>query len=351
MSARVLLLTPSFYGIEKSIQSVLLQTGYEVSWIENKTLKFDYHGSKSKFKFLRKAYYILFRPQVWYLKRELKKIENIRFDILFAVNAHVICPYLFRKLKKRNQGLYSVLYLWDSFSMYNWIKELRYFGKVYTFDKQDSLKHKLSYKPNFYIKNMEGREEENTYDLFFAGKFSCRRFSFFDNLFSQPDISGIRTFIRLWPAYRMLLHNRLIYSILRKRIVNNEWVENYLLNYEVIEGIVKRDFLVPESLDYEVVHNVLSSSNVVLDLPYPFQSGYTHRLIEALAHGKKIITTNTAIREEKFYNSDQIKVIDEQNPQIDLKWIGEEFEFPVDKSILDLELSKWLKSIIDVAVA
>jgi hypothetical protein len=351
MSERVLLITPRFYGVEKIIKSVLEESGYAVIWIENKTLLFDFHGTNSKFKFLRRTYSLLFSPLKRYVRKELKKIEDLKFDIILAINAHIICTFIFRKLKCINPELFSVLYLWDSFSMYNWTKELRLFDRVYTFDPKDSINYRLNYKPNFYITNSTVKNPDNDYDLFFVGKFSPERLTIIDKIETLPEISGIKRYVKLWPAYKILFHNHLIYNILKWFIPENTWTKNYLINYEAFEGMIKREFIVSESIDFKDSHNYFLSSNVILDLPYRHQAGYTHRLIEALATGKKIITTNSFIQEEKFYNSDQIKIIDELNPEIDLNWVKMGVTFPVDKCFLDLELSKWLKSIINVGIA
>ena len=167
MSIRILLLTPLFYGIEDKIRSVLEELKYEVVWIENKNLTFDFHGTKSKIKLLRRIFFFLFSPQKWYLRKKFKNIENIRFDTLLSINAFIICPYLFKRLKRKNPDLYSVLYLWDSFSKYNWEKELRYFDRVLTFDPKDSKEFNLEYKPNFYISNDQQIDVCEKYDLFF----------------------------------------------------------------------------------------------------------------------------------------------------------------------------------------
>jgi hypothetical protein len=351
MTSRVLLLTPEFYGIGKKIKSVLEESGYEVIWFENKTLPFDYHGTNSKFKFLRRIYFLLFFPHIRYIKKELKKIENTRFDILFSINGYIICSYLFRKLKSKNPGLFSVLYLWDAFSMYSWTRELNHFNKVYTFDSADSEKYRIEYKPNFYVKNFKNRNQEKEYDLFFAGKFNPSRLFMVDKIISQAEYSCIKYFVKLWPAYKIFFHNHLIYMLLKKNIFKSKWTKDFLLNYEAIEGIIKREYLITKSLSYEEMQLHLLCSNVILDLPFQGQTGYTHRLIEALANGKKIITTNSNIKKESFYSSKQIQIMDKQNPEVDCNWIKEKSTFPVNSYFLDLELSAWLKSIINVEIA
>jgi hypothetical protein len=348
---RVLLITPKFYGLEKIIKSLLCESGFEVIWLENITLPFDYHGTYSKFKFLRKLYYFVFLPDIRYLKQELKKIDDLKFDILFSINAHIICPFLFRKLKSINPELYSVLYLWDSFSKYNWIKELKLFNRAITFDPKDSIKYHIEYKPNFYLKSSNSVNQETKHDLIFVGKFNPERLTVIEKINSLPDISDIKFYIRLWPATKIFFHNRFLYNFLEKSGLKSSWINNYLLNFEAIEGKVNRAYIVPESLEYTVMQYHLLNSNVVLDIPYHRQSGYTHRVIEALANGRKIITTNSNISDECFYNSEQILVIDEKKPEIDVSWVKEVTSFPVNKYFSGLELSEWLKSIINVAIA
>jgi hypothetical protein len=351
MTVRVLLITPRFYEIEKEIKSVLEESDYEVTWLENRTLPFDYHGTKSKFRLLRKIYFLLFLPQVRYLRKELRKNENIKFDILFSINAHIICPYLFRKLKKRNQKLYSVLYLWDSFSMYNWIKEARLFNKVYTFDTADSIKYKIEYKPNFYIKNNYNTISENEYDMFFMGKFSSERLLIIRKILNHPDMAGVRCFLKLWPAYKILFHNHLIYKIFKLFNLKSKWVKNFIINFEAVEGILPGEYISTDYMNYKEMQSHLLRSNVILDIQYQFQTGFTHRLIEALANGKKVITTNQNIRNESFYNPEQIHILDTQSPEIDIRWIKTKSVFQINAYFPDLELSAWLKSTFDVAIA
>lgn len=351
MSSRVLLITPEFYGLENKIKLTLEESGFEVVWFENKTLTFDYHGTNSKFKFLRRIYFLLFIPHINYIRKELKKIENLRFDIFFSINGNVICPYLFKKLKSKNSELFSVLYLWDAFSMYSWKNELKHFNKVYTFEPVDSEKYGIEYKPNFYVRSISTKKQEQVYDLFFAGKFNPFRLTVIDKILGKTEFANIKYFVKLWPAYKIFFHNDLIYLFLKMANFKNDWTKNYLLNYEAVEGILKKEYIIANSMSFEDMQYLFLGSNVILDLPFQGQTGYTHRLIEALANGKKIITTNANIKAESFFNSEQIYIIDKQNPEYDFKWIKEKSTFPVDRYILTLELSTWLKSIINVEIA
>lgn len=351
MSLRVLVISPTFYGVEKKITSALEEIGYEVSWIENKSMPFDYHSTNSKFKILRKIYFFFFSPNKRYIDKELSRFENLKFDFLFSINGFIICKYLFRKLKNQNRKLYSILYLWDSIAMYNWAKELTYFDKVYTFDQADADKFGLLYKPNFYLKNNESIIKEVRFDLFFVGKFTPFRLSILDKISVESTKYGFRSFIKLWPAFKIFPHNYIIYQVLKLLDLKFTWVKSFLLNYEAFEGYLKKDCIMTESLDFEDIQNLACLSNVIIDIPFQDQTGYTHRLIEALANGKKVITTNSNIKTENFYKSDQIKVIDFINPEFDYKWTKEEMHFPVPGFLNGLELNSWLTSIVHAEVA
>jgi hypothetical protein len=351
MAERILLLAPRFYGVEKTIESVLREMHYDVTCIENKILPFDFHSTNSKFKFLRKIWFLLFSPQKRYLREKFKKTANLKFDILFSINAHIICPYLFRKLKTRNPELFSVLYLWDSSSMYDWTNEHKLFNKVYTFDHADSVRFKIQYQPNFYIQDRINITHNDQFDLFFIGKFTPERFAIIDKIAGLPETSGLNFFVKLWPGYRNFVHYHFIYILFKVLNFKNIWIKNYLVNYEAVEGKITRDYIISESLDYYESQSHLLCSNVILDLPYQRQSGYTHRFIEALANGKKIITLNSNASKEDFYNPEQIHFLNNQNPEIDKKWVEERLTFPVSNYFSGLELTAWLKSVLNVGIA
>jgi hypothetical protein len=351
MASRILLIMPKFYGLEEKTKIALENLGYEVEWIENKELVFDYHGTKSKLKILRRIYFLIFAPHVRYLKEQLHRIEDSKFDILLSINGHIICPFLFKFLKKNNPFLHSVLYLWDSSSMYTWKKESLLFDKVYTFDREDSENLGIEYRPNFFIYEYTEMAEGNRHDIFFAGKFSSERLRILDKITNLITVHGLNSYIKVLVGNKNMIHNKLIYNFLKMTGIRSSWINNYIISFEVVEGITKRDYFIEEEIRYNELQNELSDSNVILDILYSDQSGYSHRIIEALARGKKLITTNCYIKNESFYNPDQIRIIDKENPIIDCVWIKKRENFKINSYITDLELTTWLKSLINIEAA
>jgi hypothetical protein len=341
---------PEFYGVEKKIKAIVEESGDVAVLIENKSLAFDYKCRSAKLKLLRKIYYLLFSPREQYIKKELKRLTDLKFDVLFSINCNVTCSYLFKKLKSHNSKLYSILFLWDTLGRYAWEEELTRFDRVLTFERQDAEKYNIEYKPNFYLeqKTIENRQ---SYDLFFAGKFSPERLRILDSIISQKETWRISYNFNLWPSYKIFLHNYLIYYILKKIRIKNNWTKTYITNYEAVEMKLGRDYIIKNSIRYEESQLPLYSSNVILDIPFKGQTGLTHRVIEALAAGKKIVTTNASIRNESFYDPDQIKIIDSELPDFDYQWMKERKVFPVDKNIEEQELHRWFNSMIDTRVA
>jgi hypothetical protein len=342
------LITPVFYGLERVIKTELEKSDYEVVWIENKVLKFDYHGTNSKFKLLRKIYFLLTFPRDRYIKNQLSIIDNKYFDVLFAINGHVICTYLIKNLKRKNPDLFTILYLWDSFKMYDWSEELNLFQRVITFDKEDSEGYRLEYKPIFFVTSDVIEKREEVYDLLFIGKFSSDRFYVIKNMISELNRSGIQYLFRLFPAYKIFIHNRFVYKLLKLFYSNTVWSKNFILNFEAVERHLDNEFVVEKSLSFEEFSNLSLTANAILDLPFKNQSGYSHRLIDALGKGKKVITTNRRIVDENFYNPEQIHLIDLINPVLNLKWIKERKLFSPGADLLSLELDEWLKSVLYV---
>jgi hypothetical protein len=344
MPSRILLITPAFYGIEKKIKSILEDLGYEVNWIENKSLNLDYHGVNSKLRIIRKIYYFFFTPHIKYINRELAKIENLNFDILLAINGYVISQHLIQKLKKSNAKIKSILYLWDSTKMYSWVGESRFFDRVYTFDREDSKTYGWEYLPNFFIK--ESTVSDTKYDFFFAGKFNPKRLQILDSIVNQAANMSAKLFFKLVPSYKNLIHNKLLWKIFKMTRIKVEWIESYISSYEAFEGLLHRDYIDYEKVEFIELQKELRSSNVIIDIPFASQTGYSHCLIGALGNGKKLITTNYSVQSEPFYNPDQIKIINSDCPVIDLNWINEKANFRSNSYFGHLELVTWLKTLI-----
>jgi predicted patatin/cPLA2 family phospholipase len=90
------------------------------------------------------------------------------------------------------------------------------------------------------------------------------------------------------------------------------------------------------------------ASSSVLDLPHPSQSGLTIRVLETLSMDKKIITTSRFIKKHKFYNSDNIFILN-KDLESDFNKVRE-FAKKVDTAtkcdVDEYELGNWLNRLL-----
>ena len=94
-------------------------------------------------------------------------------------------------------------------------------------------------------------------------------------------------------------------------------------------------------LPLKYVNEIEAQSRCVVDVNLD-RSGVALRVIKALASGKKVITNNPHIINEKFYRPENIKIINKNEVSLDVDWIKSPF-VPVDVSYLRLD--NWLKYI------
>jgi hypothetical protein len=162
--------------------------------------------------------------------------------------------------------------------------------------------------------------------------------------------TGANLYFKLIPSYKNLIHNKLLWKFFKMTRIKGGWIENYLSSYEAIEGILHRDYIDHEKIEFIELQKELTVSSVILDIPFAGQSGYSHSVIGALGNGKKLITTNYIIQSETFYNSDQIKIISSDNPAIDLNWTKEKADFFPNSYFDQLDLRTWIKTLISFQV-
>lgn len=87
-----------------------------------------------------------------------------------------------------------------------------------------------------------------------------------------------------------------------------------------------------KALSSRNIAEVFFSSLGVLDINHPRQTGLTMRTFEVLGAGCKLITTNAHIKEYPFYNTNNIFIIDRNNPHIEKAFIEKPF-IPYSKEI------------------
>ena len=71
-------------------------------------------------------------------------------------------------------------------------------------------------------------------------------------------------------------------------------------------------FKFQENCHYKEYIDIISSSKVVVDMPYEGQTGLTMRTVESLAMGTRLITTNNSIAQYKDISPNSYLIINNQ---------------------------------------
>jgi len=347
----ILLIIPTFYDLGKVVENELLDKGYKVTVIESKIFKEDFLLLKTFLSF----FYFFLNPfyKMRYTIKVINKINNKKFDILFTVGYLSTTTRLFKQLKSENANIKTILYLWDSFAAWDFSFLLDYFEYKYSFDREDCKKYaskKLVYLPLFY--NFVNEQKNVVYDITHIGtlnKHYNSRMIILDAVIRQANDLGLHTYIRTFAASlnRSFFKRKKILSFIRDRL-------QYLFDSEFRNYIIAlrknkdKGFIFDSSLNQDIFYLIESQSKCILDINVDVNTGVSHRVIRAIAMGKKVITTNKYIENEDFYSSKNISIIDKVNPVIDINFLNTTNE-KVDISYLRID--NWINKIfMDVGV-
>ena len=127
------------------------------------------------------------------------------------------------------------------------------------------------------------------------------------------------------------------------------------INYNFIVVASKKPQKLTEGIEFRTdavwlneLTKYLNESQVFLDLIRHGHNGLSFRVFEAMAFQKKLITTNTSIKNYDFYNPNNIMVIDADNPVIDPAFFDTPYE-PLSESIYNkYTIQSWVKTVFGI---
>ena len=305
-------------GLCNNIYEELCHQGNQVVYIEDIPVMFDYrfnyhHTFFEKvrnyiFKYLRRCFVDL--ESYW--KEKLNNIDNLFFDVLFVVNGFSYDNCLLTILKQNNPNIRTRLYLWDNLYVYDFNYIIKDFEKCYTLDFLDGQSNdKLYFLPAFWTDRVTNTSPKIQYDIFMVGTNHDDRAKIVKRVIKQLQYHHFSYFIRLWDRFHF---------------------ENKLYTH--------RFYSTKEYME------LMEQSRCILDTERPSQTGPTVRMVWALALGKKVISTNMFLKKMSFYNSDQILIIDRNNPIIDVEFIKSNKAFLPSDYVMSLRIDNWIKTVL-----
>ncbi|MDE2427340.1 MAG: hypothetical protein KGM99_01335 [Burkholderiales bacterium] len=320
---RVLCIVPRFFGYETDIQNELKIQGAHVD------LLIDRPFESSLLKALAKL-----RPEALFsytnklYLSEIQKFHAKFYDYIFVVNGQTISNGFIRKLRTLFPQAEFILYMWDAIAnRQHIVKNLPLFDRSYTFDPLDSSKYGMQLRPLFYNRSIQKDPNAHCkYDVSFVGTAHTDRY----HIVSKVNASLPSEKNTFWYLY-----------------LQAPWVFYYYkYTNPTMRGAQITDFKF-SSLNKKTIGDVFRESSVVLDIEHPLQNGLTMRTFETLGSAKKLITTNTSIINYDFYNSNNIFVIDRQNPKIDEKFLSSPYVDLPESIYQKYSIEGWVNNIFN----
>lgn len=325
---KILLISPNFFNYHKMIIEELEEMGHSVDWYD------DRPSTNPWIKAI-----IRIKPSIiyYYIKEYFHNIKQTikvnKYDVVFLISGQSLSlnETMIKEIRELQPSAKFVLYQWDSLKNFRYIEKMeKYFDKCFSFDKEDVRnKENLVFLPLFYARRFEKMGEINKekykYDFSFIGTAHPQKYKFVKKMAEQ---------------LQKVYSNQFIYYFFPSRIV---YIYRKIMNEEMKQAKYSEFHFVP--LSFDEYDSIYKESKCILDSPQAGQTGLTIRAIEALGANKKLITTNSDIRNYDFYKPENIYVYEGE-----FDYSSSFFHspyMPLEKEIYEkYSLRSWLKTIL-----
>ena len=319
---KVLYIAPQFFGYENEIRDELTRRGAMVDFLLDRPFSSPFLKAITR---VRRQFVIGAADR--YYQSELSKLGHKDYDFIFVISGQTLSTKTLSDWRARFKQARFCLYMWDSFENRPWaIENLTFFDQCFTFDRNDSARYNLHFRPLFFSSGFEEKSSMTSkFHISFVGTTHTDRYAI---------ISAIK---------RQLSNN---YTSLMYMFLQAKWV---FWLYKVINSSFKSAHISEfkfQPLAKADVQEIFFSSKVILDIEHPQQTGLTMRTLETLGAKKKLVTTNADIKKYDFYQSENICIIDRHQPVLPDSFINTPY---IDVSVeiyQKYRLSGWMDEIL-----
>lgn len=265
---------------------------------------------------------------IQYIKKILKQYRNTSFDYILVCRGEAFTNEVLDLLRKAHPKAKLILYLWDILETTNVSEIIDRFDRSMSFDPYDVKKNpKLLFRPTFFVppyaKISVNRRYD--YDILFIGTLHSKRHTI------------IRTFSELFEKQKITSY---IYLYVPALIV---FLKDKMLKYPYVNFSTVN--FSPISLENTILK--VEASKCILDINYSSQRSLSMRAYEALAAKRKYITTNSEIITYDFYDSNNILVVDINNPFIPKTFIDSPYKNIDEQIVHKYSVSQFVTELFD----
>jgi len=323
---KILFLSVSFFKYENAIAKRLSDFGAEVDFYDERPSNSNL--SKGIIRIYKNLYHIKINN---YYNKILSEIKGKKYDYFLLIKGEAIPVFFLEKIKETNPEMEMIYYNFDPLSEYpNLISNLKYFDKKFTFEYNDSVKFSLNFRPLFYVDDyncLDVNPQKPEYDIIFIGSAHTDRYIVGEKVRAVADCQNMKSYFYYYAMGRVAFR-------LKKLIDKN------LKQFD----ITKVSF---DKLNHFQIIDFYKKTKSVLDINKPFQNGLTIRTFEVLASKRKLITTNSDIKNYPFYNPENILVIDRENIVLSSDFFQTDFRNIDEKILYMMSLDSFIECLFD----
>lgn len=323
---RVLFFAPKFFGYETEICKEMESQGGTVKFYDERN-----NPTSIEKIFLRKFHFLMEVKITNYYRGICDKEKLFKPDYVFFISPETVNKKSILRMRKIFPSAKFILYMWDSIENKNAKKVYQQFDSCLSFDSDDCKTYGFKFKPLFFVKAFEKAASANSenykYDFSFIGSVHSDRAKILNRLRKCFDANNLNYFYYLYVPSKLML-----------------WVRS-LFDMDFRE--LKKDYAHLEAISKNKISEVLADSNYVIDINHPKQIGLTMRTLEMLGSHRKLLTTNTYIRDYDFYNPKNQIVVDRNSITIDATKLIKGYSPVADDVYNKYKISTWLKEIFN----
>ena len=313
---RVCVISFDYWGFDSYIIKELQNRGIEASPINLNDFSYKYPSIFHKIgNAFNKA---VFKKNIKSARRQefvLQKLEALGpQDIILSIRPDLLEKSTHLAIKGRTKKYYA--YLYDStkrFPVNHLLKGI--FDKVFSFDEADVMKYGFTHISNYiYLPKQEVKAAAAFEYKVFMVVSGDDRLQTLNSIADKLDSMNV--------SYKFIVRAS------RKPAGLNPKIE--YRKDEIWQG---------ELMTY------LDKSEIFLDIIRHGHNGLSFRVFEAMAFGRKLITTNQSIKNYGFYNPDNILVLDSDNIFIDAGFLCTPYQAVPEDIYNKYTIRSWVQTV------
>lgn len=264
-----------------------------------------------------------------YHQEILNETKDNHYDYIFFIRCEAFSRETISTFRAQHPKAKMVVFFWDSFNNNkNSARVYDLFDKAFCFEKEDSKRYGIQFKPLFYydMYSQIKKFEHYKYKTLFIGTLHSDRYKVVHEIESQLTDMGHESF-----SWYFLPSHLLFYKM--------------RLEDKTIKSVDK-DIIKYSTLSLAQMVELYEQSEIIIDVQHPKQTGLTMRTFETLGAKRKLITTNKDIVNYDFYNPRNILVVDRDNIVIPKSFVEGPFEDLPEEVYNKYSLTRWLQEVI-----